>query len=198
MHTDPLKQHIQKELQNQEAIQPNDGHELRFEAKLQARFGSTQITKTPETKKAPAGKLIQLYKAVASIAAVALVAVTFYTLGKNESAINTTAVADVQPVSMSEISPELASLETKFQQEIKSNAFEVQTIASKSPEKQEQVDEIMKHLKELEEQYTLLEKDMQINYADERIIQSMVQNYKLRIVLLEKLKVQLTKEQRYL
>jgi hypothetical protein len=195
MSSDKLKQHIQKELENQGSVQPSEGHELRFEARLQEHFGSTQNTQQPEAKK---GKIIQLYKAVASVAAIALIALTFYTLGKNESALNVNSVAETSPISMSEISPELASLESQLKQEIKVKQYEVTTIADQSPSQEVQVSEIMKYLKELEDQYALLEKDMQVNYADERIIQSMVQNYKLRIVLLEKLKVQLKKEQRYL
>tara|TARA_Y100000782_G_C10188468_1_gene268473 strand:+ start:11129 stop:11704 length:576 start_codon:yes stop_codon:yes gene_type:complete len=159
-----------EEIKEKETI---EGHEKRFEKKLLA--ASKQKEK-------------QLIKK--RFIAVAAVIIALITLGIGitpsiellEEAPGENTLAEV---SLGDVSEEMKSVELYYLQSIKEEKKELNQQIEKS--NASDFKEMLDELEELEKDYSALKKALAQNNNNERIISSMIQNYKLRVQLLEDL-----------
>ena len=159
-----------EEIKEKETI---EGHEKKFEKKLLA--ASKQKEK-------------QLIKK--RFIAVAAVIIALITLGIGitpsiellEEAPGENTLAEV---SLGDVSEEMKSVELYYLQSIKEEKKELNQQIEKS--NASDFKEMLDELEELEKDYSALKKALAQNNNNERIISSMIQNYKLRVQLLEDL-----------
>lgn len=151
--------------------EPHPGHKERFFKKLDNRFD------TPDKK----GKVRSLWAPVISIAASFLLA--FFLLGEF------IAPASAKNSDLASISPEM-----KQTQEFYSNLItkELNAIdAEKTPETEAIVNDALKQMEKLENNYEELKKDLVNSGKDNRVIHAMIQNFQQRIDLLNNVLTQI-------
>lgn len=159
-----------EEIKEKETI---EGHEKRFEKKL--------LVASKQKEK-------QLIKK--RFIAVAAVIIALITLGIGitpsieflEEAPGENTLAEV---SLGDVSEEMKSVELYYLQSIKEEKKELNQQIGKS--NASDFKEMLDELEELEKDYLALKKALAQNNNNERIISSMIQNYKLRVQLLEDL-----------
>ncbi len=81
------------------------------------------------------------------------------------------------------VNSEIQEAEMFFAMQIKARKQEVITEAGNDPE----TEQALKELEKLEKQYEELKEELVINPGNERIIAAMIENYRLRLSILEKL-----------
>ena len=87
----------------------------------------------------------------------------------------------VATMSLSDISPEMEEVETYFTSSIKKQ----QTVVAETPMAPKHNDLLDTQLEQLEKDYERLRLELTNHPGDERIIRYMVENYRLRLLLLE-------------
>ena len=167
---DDLKKFIQENRSAFKELEPSANHASRFEKKLASDSKSNPFR--------------MLWLAAAVI-------VLFLGIGAVLKLINQAPV-EVQSagMSLSEISPELGEIERFLSEEIKQTTAMVQSVNGSSVD----LASINKHLESLETEYVYLKLELAKNQGDQRIIERMIQNYKTRLLLLEK-HLKMTKSQ---
>ena len=178
--TDLLKNRIQK---NKDAfdVEPPEGHFERFRLKLET---------TPVKKKWLTGR------SWLEIAAVVLIIL----LAGNQSRIyfSSNSKQEARPLTLSSVSPEYGEVEYYYTSAIDegmSHWKKLQEQGMISPEEQK----IMKlEMKEFDETYVRLQKDLEVNPEDERVIHAMLEVYqsKLNIITLIINKLEAIKQQK--
>ncbi len=149
--------------------QPFEGHEARFLKKLEKRKQSTR------------SKVYMLMR-------VAAVFVMAFGLGYlyNSTNVQTNEMPAVatENYSLEEIAPEVAEAETYYQQvlTVKQEIVEDYNMADKAV-----IESYLSELDLLEGAYDEMRKELVNNYRDERIINSMIINYRTRVEILEAL-----------
>jgi len=155
--------------------EPAEGHEARFVNKLNA--GSN--IKTPVIKRA--------WRIAATVAI--LIGMGFYFNRVN----NVTDTPEFQAVStaglsLKDISPELAEVEFFYTAHIQQMAEKFAPIDTDLVVHHKN---LLKQLELLEEDYNDLKLELEINYADERVVSSMIQNYRFRLQIIEQFYTQI-------
>lgn len=152
--------------------EPHSGHRERFFKKLEKE------TKEPENK----GKVRKLWAPIMGIAASFLLA--FFLLGE---VIAPTASA--KNTDLASISPEMKQTQEFYtgliQKEL--NALD----AEKTPETEIIINDALKQMEKLEENYEALRKDLVDSGKDNRVIYAMIQNFQQRIDLLNNVLTQI-------
>lgn len=164
------------------------GHQARFEARLQANF-------SPNTT-LPASNAMQFWIKVAAVA-IAFVAVSifgYYQLSKNslgdsfvESVPGVESQSDETLVHLADISPDLKRVEQYYISGIK-GALASLTI---TPDNKDVIDGYMQQLQVLDLEYESLNIELTQAGPTEQIITALVDNLKMRLDLLMKLKTKL-------
>jgi hypothetical protein len=172
--SDKLKKYIEDNEAHFEML-PRSGHFDRFKQKQESQF------KLHENRKA-------IWYVVGKIAAVFLlvfgVGWLFFNLGKMQS---TTSYANVEEGLVS-FSDELIEAETFFTEQVNIKKEEVLAFSSSNNKATKQ---IMLELEKLELQYIDLREELEVNRNNAQIINAMVENYRMRLSVLEKLLEQL-------
>ena len=148
---------------------PPEGHFERFEAKLDKAAGTGC---TP---------LRMLWRVAAVIAITAGIGY-FYFTGEG------TAAQASQGLALRNISPEFAEVELFYVTQIELTQKQMEPAAGDNAIV---VADIKKQLEQLEEEYNQLKLELEENYGDERVINAMIQNYRLRLQVIEKYLIQL-------
>lgn len=143
---------------------PLTGHENRFETKLLFKSSANK-----QKRKIP----VWSYGAVAACILALVVWVV-------NSEIQDTRMA-AQQISLSEYSYEMGEMETYFTNEIESRLSDVDV-------SDVEIQGYLGKLEDLKTEYVSLEQALARNYGNERVINAMIDNYKLRLLVLEKLK----------
>lgn len=141
----------------------------------------------PEKEKS---KIIPLFRKVAihasTAAAVFLIMFFYY---NSEEAVTETTVAQSEEVVAPEhiidqIAPDFEETEAYFQVQLTRKVNKVSEYAEQYPEV---YDDIIADLEELQVEYESLKIDLNDNMANQEIIESMIQNYQIRLEILENL-----------
>ena len=150
-------------------LEPNNGHQLRFEEKLDKEFHEKKKNWT-------------WLAAAASI--ILLISIGFFQWNGNDS-IEPIAVQNEEDNSEFPLKEAENFYEYSFEKQ-----FTVIADAYKGPESKQMIEESMLLIKELQSEYKQLEKDLKTT-GDQRVATAMILNYKSRISILEELLKQL-------
>lgn len=157
---------------------PAAGHFERFKKKQEAEL---RITLAPKKPWAPV-----IMRAAAIFVGVLGVSWLFYTLGKMEAS---NGFAQQTNPNLG-FSTELVEAENFFNAQVETRKKEVLAYASSDSEG---LTQIMTELEKLELQYLDLKEELAVNNNNERIVNAMIENYRSRLELLERLLKQLKK-----
>ena len=160
--SDKLKNRFQNYQFN--SIDIPDGHEVRFFNKLDAK---------PERKQP------KMY--LGMVAAVAFIAIVTSVTGLLQTSVSNSST--VQTAQLRQVSPQLEQMELHFKKELDSKRNEAVLIAQQNPD----LAGFLKELNQLEEAYNALEKALAENSNNERIIKAMIDNYRMRLEILEQM-----------
>jgi hypothetical protein len=178
--TDPLKNMIQK---NKDAfdMEPSEGHFERFEMKLEA---------TPVKKKWLTGR------SWLEIAAVVLI----FFLAGNQARIyfNSNSKEETRPLTLASVSPEYSEVEYYYTSAINDGILHWKKLQEQGMISSGEQKVMELEMKEFDETYLRLQKDLQTNPEDERVIQAMLEVYqsKLNIITLIINKLETIKQQK--
>lgn len=160
---------------------PNAGHFDRFKQK-QNEFIAQNVEKVRWYAH-------PVFKMVAMFVVVFAVGWLFYNLGKQQSV---SSIASASPEGLATEHTELLAAEVFFANELKEKKTELLSLASvNEPETQK----MLMELEKLELQYIDLKEELAVNSNNQRIVSAMVQNYRTRLEVLERLLAQLKKSQ---
>ena len=169
---DKLKQRFENNRPDLESTPP-DGHRKRFEQRLE-----------DEENLNPKGVQFHItYKLIrrVAVAAILIIAVTF-TWVVNDSKVETPVN---EGMSLAAISDKYPDFETFYRREVNNRLILIEN--SSSDMERSIYREAIAKLTKLENSYKLLEKDLGSNPDNLRVINAMIQNYQLRIKVLETL-----------
>jgi len=161
---DKLEDFVRSNGEDFNLAEPRDGHLKRFEAKLSS-----------VERKAPFNWRNFLKAA----------AVIVFVLGSGILLVNddsSTSYAN-DGLNLSDISPELGEVETFYKDQIYNATEELEPI--KEFDKKGFTEDLTAQLTLLEEDYNQLKLELKDNYGDERLINSMIKNYQLRLQIIE-------------
>lgn len=170
---DSLEQFIQENKQAFNQKRMPEGHELRFAEKL-------ELIQPPKKQTI---QWVAIFKVAASVAIIIGFGMGMFYLGQNQPNQNMISELPAERTAMSSVSPDLAEVEVFFKDQI---AQKQKSLASLDGS-EDVLNSFNTQLKELEEQFTILERNLSLDPSNEQIVQSMIINYKLRIEVLEKL-----------
>lgn len=167
--------------------EPSDGHLERMKAKLEANASAE-----PTAPKVISFEVRKLWYAAAAAAAIALVLVAAWmTNGTSVPVLAEIPNVTETPaaiVSLSDVSPEMAEVEDYF---IQSVSTRVQAVDNYGQASESFVQSCLGRLELLESDYAELKKDLSANLNDQRVINAMIQNYRIRLQVLDQLLRQL-------
>ncbi|WP_306642043.1 hypothetical protein [Sanyastnella coralliicola] len=156
--SDELKNRFKHRLVSGEEQAP-DGHEARFRQRLLAA----------EPTRA-SNKLSWLWYAAAAITVLLIIGAVVNGIStENENA---------RDRSLADVSMKVGQLEYQLSNHISRRQADID-------HSDPAIQRHLKHFKKLEDQYALLEQELNKNFGDERIVQAMIENYKLRVIVLE-------------
>ncbi len=168
-----LEKYIQK---NKEAFEnePLSGHFDRFSAKL---------NRLPTTKK------ISLFPRLMKVAAVAVLVIlsSLWTYEKVFQHNNQDGIA------LSDVSPEYKEVEQYYQQQINVKYGEINSAHLFTDSIQKRM--VLNELSEMDSIYNCMKKDLKTNPNDERVINAMIDHYRLKVEVMNNLLEQLQKIQ---
>jgi len=182
--------------QNSEIRLPND-HQLRFETRLEKAL---PLDKQPEVSiKKKTDRTI--WMKIAAVLVIALGVLWFLKnddkdgneggLTGNDEKSTTTEIAEDRPVLLSDISPDFKKVEDYYMGNIK---LELARLDS-TEENKELIDSFMRQLSKLDTEYELLNSEIVESGVSEETVMAMIDNLKLRLELLFKLKSKLKERQ---
>lgn len=183
-----MAQDIRKMFENnpEEDTKAPQGHQTRFEAKLNDAFGNSEIIENPKTTRF-------MWLKVAAIAIVLLSVGAFgYQQLSKETPVkvvevpkqNTEANSNVAKITLGDLSPDLKKVENYYL-----TGINVQLASLKiKDENKELIDGYMQQLSELDKEYQRLTLDLNEAGPTEATITALIDNLQLRLELLFKLK----------
>ncbi|MCB0446652.1 MAG: hypothetical protein KDD03_03910 [Gelidibacter sp.] len=164
MKKDNLEQ-LFESLKNEFDVEiPNLGHQDRFLSKLNDNHSKVAHVST---------KHLKLWKPLTAVAAMLLVCFSLFT------------VINAQPEikDLASVSPELSKTQDFFTSTIESELNKLNQ--ERSPETKALIDDAMKQMKILEDDYEKLKKDLTESGDDKRVIYAMISNFQNRINVLQ-------------
>lgn len=135
-----------------------------------------------------AGKIVQFSVFLRAAAIVAVVVSAFYFLynfqptGSNEQIVST----DI-PISLKDISPELAEFESYYSSAIQNKIELIHSLEGNG--------DLLEEIEILDSEYQMLIKEYEDNLDNEKVLQAMIGNYKLRLSILERILEEIGEEQ---
>jgi len=157
------------------------GHKTRFEKRLNEELPTIKKT-TPI-----------LVKVAASVLILIGAAVFFYMNNINDTNITTTIVSkddvskDEKGTSFGDLSPDLKKIENYYTTNINITLSQLQV----PTENKTMVDSFMEHLSVLNDEYIILNKELNAIGPNDQIVSALIKNLQLRLQLLQKLKKKL-------
>jgi hypothetical protein len=164
--SDPLENMIKSNTEQFDTVEPPKGHRDRMRQRLQE-------------EKDPVILKITRSQFWAAAAAIALVLTTTWWIMNTGKEV----MEDRNELSLSELGQEMAQVETYYLQTIS----EKKELIASSDSDEMLVQSFFSELERLEEEYDELKKELARYPANERIIDSMINNYRMRIDILESL-----------
>ena len=158
-----------------DVFEPSDGHFERFQARLE-----TQSYRAPQR--------VSLTPYLLKAAAVAIL-VTLSSLWTWEHVVS----PDANRMSLGEVSPEYRQVEQYYVHQVSMIENQITSIDIISNEDQNQV--LMDELKNMDDMYVELQKDLNANPNDERVINAMIEHYQRKIVVMSYILTQLQEVQ---
>jgi len=168
---DELKKYIKEHQEQLPEFSPVDGHEDRFLQRLQAEQGSG-------SGKSKGVENLRWIAIAASLAILVSLGITVWQL----RTVPEQQMAE-EKMQLQQVSPEMKSAEEFLMAELNTKKQRADEIVASDPELQGFIDQ----LNQLEKDYEQLELELNTNRDNERIIAGMIQNYRLRLELLERL-----------
>jgi hypothetical protein len=168
--SDRLKKHIEQ--QELSEFTPPSGHEARFMARLQT------LESQNEQPKRGMSDRFKWMAIAASLAILMTLGISVWDLNNGAEPV----MAD-QKMELQEVSPEMKSAEQFLMAELAKKKEKATEIVATDPDLKGFIDQ----LNQLENDYEQLELELNNNRDNERIIAGMIQNYRLRLELLERL-----------
>jgi len=164
MMGDKLEDFIRSNREEFDFSEPGEGHLKRFEAK-----------RSLVERKAPIN-----WRNLLKVAAVIV-----FVLGSGILLVhdNSTQSYASEGLDLRELSPELAEVETFYEDQIENATEELAPI--KKLDQRGFNKDLAQQLTLLEEEYNELKLEMRDNYGDERLINAMIKNYQLRLQIIE-------------
>jgi hypothetical protein len=162
-----LKKYIRKNRDSFDEKEPQDGHFERFRSKMEAH--------KPERK-------VNLFLVAAAAAIAGLILTGTLGILYNSSSLNK---FNGKELTLSVISPELKEVEDYYLSQI--NARYVQINSLKKNSSPEVESEVKKAIADLDLGYFLLKKDLSNSPKQERIVSAMIQQYQVRIDMLDQI-----------
>lgn len=162
-----LKKYIRKNRDSFDEKEPLEGHFDRFRQKMESRK--------------PARK-VNLFMVAAAAAIAGFVLTGTIGVLYNSSSLNR---LNSKELSLSVISPELKEVEDYYQSQINARYNEINTLKkSTSPEIETEVN---KAIDDMDLGYKILKKDLSKSPKQERIVNAMIQQYQVRIDMLDQI-----------
>jgi hypothetical protein len=183
---DQLEDLIKKNRDEMDHREPKTDHLARFKEKLN----------TVEEEPANDSEFNLSYFLKIAAMVVIVFGLAFMLLNNNESGKETASTdAPPQKVALGEVSGEMAAVEQYFEGALQVKLEEVDAFKMNDATF---VADFMKNLNELETQYQQLKSDLALNFGDQRIVNAMIQNFRLRVKLMEKLieQMQITQKEK--
>lgn len=143
---------------------PNLGHQERFLSKLNAMDSKVVATKS---------KSFKLWKPLMAVAATIVLCFSLITILNQQPNQN----------DLASVSPELSKTQDFFTSTIKNELNNLNK--ERTPETKALIDDAMKQLKILEDDYASLKKDLTKSGNDKRVIYAMISNFQNRIDVLQ-------------
>jgi hypothetical protein len=162
-----LKKYIRKNRDSFEEKEPLEGHFDRFRQKLEARK--------------PARK-VNLFMVAAAAAIAGLVLTGTLGILYNSSSWNP---KNQNGISLSVVSPELKEVEDYYQSQISSKYNQIKSLKEVATPEVET--EVNKAITDMDNGYNVLKKDLSDSPKSERIVSAMIQQYQLRIEMLDQI-----------
>lgn len=177
MMEDGLEDFIKNNRQEFDRESPKEDHLKRFEALLQEEA-------KPEAKVVSI-QVKYLWRVAAAAVILLGVGIGLWWNG-GEVVSDQLAVQPEEQVAptLASISPELAEVEDFFVQTVSNRVNDVKAFGM---EEEAFVQTCFDHIAILEAEYDTLQQDLLVNHHDERVINSMIQNYRTRLMILEQL-----------
>ena len=167
-HMSELEKYIRDKRDSFDEKEPVEGHERRFEQRLERS----------EVGKKNAG--IGFWKVAAAVAVILAIGLSVLVPQFNSP-------ADVQYASMSlgEVSAEMADVELYYKSQLAEEYEKLNNLSKSDPDVAAHLNEI----EELNEAYAELERQLYESGSHDKVITAMIENFRLRLELLEKLEV---------
>ncbi len=142
--------------------EPNDDHFDKFAEKLKKQ------------KKT----LFSMYTRVAAVALILIVSSVFL-----KTVVFTETIQNETIVSLGDVSNEYKEVEIFYKSDVETKLVELETLDCRVDDSQ--IKMVFDELDDLGDNYKLLQKDLQNNIGDERIIHAMISNYQVRVEILD-------------
>ncbi len=170
--SDQLEKWFDRNREEMDLEAPPKGHSERFAQKLNLSSGQTGAARSTDGF---SGKW--MWAAAAMVAVLIAVSFLLGRAGKVE-------VEQISQNSLASVSPEMAEVEDHLitQVAIKMDDLRAYTDADKAL-----IEENFKILEKLEKEYELLKTDLAQNHQDQRVINSMIMNYRIRIKVMDRM-----------
>lgn len=162
-----LKKYIRKNRDSFDEKEPLEGHFDRFKQRLEARK--------------PAKK-VNLFMVAAAAAVAGLILTGTLGILYNNSSLNR---SNSNNLSLGVISPELKEVEDYYQSQINAKYNQIKSLKESSAPEIES--EVNKTINDMDLGYYLLKKDLSNSPKQERIISAMIQQYQVRIDMLDQI-----------
>lgn len=165
---------------------PSIGHLDRMKAKLEENASAP-----PSTPKVVSFEVRKLWWTAAAAAAIAVIVFSAWPSNETEAPVlaeHSAIETPVAAVALSDVSPEMAEVEDYF---IQSVSTRVQAVDQYGKSTESFVKGCLDRLSALENDYNELKKDLSANHKDQRVINAMIQNYRIRLQVLDQLLQQL-------
>jgi hypothetical protein len=162
-----LEKYIRSNIDSFDEKEPMDGHFDRFRQKLEIRKPTQRVN-------------LFMVAAAAAVAGIILTG----TLGLlfNSSSLNN---FNAKELTLSVLSPELKEVENYYQSQINSRYNQINTLSkNSSPDIKTEVSRV---INDMDLGYYLLKKDLDSNPKQERIVNAMIQQYQVRIDMLDQI-----------
>ena len=184
---DTLKDFIDDNRDDLDGNTPPEGHLER----MKARLGENTSASSNEPK-VISFEVRKLWYAAAAAAAIAVIVVSVWMTNSDPSpqvAEHPTPIETPTTfASLGDVSPEMAEVEDYF---IQSVSTRVQLVDNYDQPSESFVQSCLGRLAALEIDYSELKKDLSANSNDQRVINAMIQNYRIRLQVLDQLLQQL-------
>ena len=175
-----------KEAKDNEVVQLREGHQTRFEDRL-----AKALPQEKETGNSNKGIFFFMKVAAMLILATGIVwSVSKYAFAEagTEPSVVSTEVKEEKIIQLSQISPDFKKVEDYYLASINLELTRLEI----NDENKELIDSFLKQLSALDEEYQKLNKEISESGISEEMVNAMIDNLKLRVELLSKLKRKLT------